>query len=106
MLTGDMQIQEELMALKTQRVVSCEVLKVGHHGDNTASGFNFISVVRPQIAVISTSTQEERDTPSGEVLLALRGVGAQTFVTQNAGDGVLVTLKDKIATAEHVSIAP
>lgn len=103
LLTGDMQIQEELSVLKTGKVQACEVLKVGHHGDDTASSYNLLSAVRPQIAVISTSTLEEKDTPAGTVLLSLKKVGAQTFVTQNASGGVLVGLSGFKATAEYVS---
>ncbi len=102
-LAGDMQVPEELDVLKIGAVVSCEVLKVGHHGDDTASSYNLLAAIKPQIAVISTSTEEESDTPAFEVLQNLKKVGAQTFVTQNAQGGVLVTLENGTAKAEYVS---
>ena len=103
LLAADMQIPEEMDVLAAKSVVPCEVLKVGHHGDNRASSYNFLATVKPQIAVISTSTEEENDTPSGDVLQGLRQVGAKTYVTQATEGGVLVTLKDGIAIAEYVN---
>lgn len=102
-LAGDMQVPEELEVLQTGRVVPCEVLKVGHHGDNTATSYNLATAIRPQIAVISTSTKEEPDTPSGDVLRTLRAVGATVLVTQDMTDAIMITLQNGVAEAFDIS---
>jgi len=103
MLTGDMQIPEETDALTAGSVIPCEVLKVGHHGDDKASSYPFLAAVKPQIAVISTSSEEEPDTPDPKVLKTLLHLGAKIYITQETEGGVLVTLADGTATAEYVN---
>lgn len=93
-LTGDMEVPEEQALLAAGLVESAAVLKVGHHGDDDASSAAFIYTVRPQIAVISTNTLEEPDTPDAAVVGRLWDVGAEVLVTQKATCGVLVTLTD------------
>ena len=92
MLTGDMEIPEEQALLAAGLVQSAAVLKVGHHGEQDASSEGFLYTVKPQIAVISTNTLEEPDTPDPAVLGRLWNIGAEVFVTQKATCGVQVTL--------------
>lgn len=92
LLTGDMEVEEEADLLSVQAIRSALVLKVGHHGDEDASSESFIYTVRPQIAVISTSTLEAPETPSSKVIKRLWNVGAEVFITQKATCGVQVAL--------------
>ena len=104
-LTGDMEVPEEQALLAAGLVESAAVLKVGHHGDDDASSAAFIYTVRPQIAVISTNTLEEPDTPDAAVVGRLWDVGAEVLVTQKATCGVLVTLADGNAIGRLVDYA-
>lgn len=93
LFTGDMKLDEE-MALLLQRVIPrADVLKVPFHGDNSACSDNFVRAVSPQLALISTSTKEEPDTPSAKVIKRLGLVDAQTLITQDFAQGVEITLK-------------
>lgn len=103
MLTGDMQIPEETDVLNAGTVVPCEILKVGHHGDDKASSYAFLATVKPQVAIISTSSVEEPDTPDPKVLRTLLHFGAKVYLTQEAEGGVLVTLAQGVASAEYVN---
>ncbi len=102
LLTGDMETPAEQALLAANLVQSAAVLKVGHHGDNDASSERFLYTVRPQIAVISTDTDEEPDTPDPGVLARLWNIGAEVFVTQKATCGVQVTLSGGVATGRAV----
>ena len=91
-LEGIMEVQEEQALLQAGLIEPALVLKVGHHGEDDASSAAFIYSVKPQIAVISTSTEEEPDTPSPDVIARLWNIGAEVFVTQQATRCILVTL--------------
>ena len=103
LLTGDMEVEEEADLLSVQAIRSELVLKVSHHGADDASSERFIYTVRPQIAVISTSSLEGPDTPSPKVIKRLWNVGAEVFVTQKATCGVQVTLSGGNAVGRLVN---
>ncbi|MBQ7848236.1 MAG: lamin tail domain-containing protein [Clostridia bacterium] len=92
LLAGDMEHEEEYELLNAGVIPKCEVLKVGNHGEGDATSEALIRYVQPRIAVISTSTQEEPDTPDARVLRNLFAVRADVYETQKAESGVLVTL--------------
>ena len=103
LLAGDMEHEEEFELLNAGVIPKCEVLKVGNHGEGDATSEALIRYVQPRIAVISTSTQEEPDTPDMAVLRNLYAVRSEVYETQQAESGVLVTLSDGQATAQLMS---
>ena len=105
LLAGDMEHPEEFELLNAGLIPRCEVLKVGNHGEEDATSEALVRYVQPRIAVISTSTQEEPDTPSMAVMRNLRGRGAQIFETQKAACGVMVTLTDGVPDARLMNYA-
>jgi len=88
--------------MRAGAIPQAAVLKVGHHGKNSASSLAFLATVRPQWAVISTSTEEDRHSPSPKVIGRLWRVHANVAVTQDAGLGVLVTLREGVADSRVV----
>ncbi len=103
LLAGDMEFPEELELLNAGVIPNCDVLKVGNHGEDDATSEALIKYVQPQIAVISTSTAEEPDTPSLRVERDLMKKGAAIYETQQAESGVLVTLQAGEAEAQLMS---
>lgn len=99
LLAGDMEYPEEDLLLADGLIPHCTVLKVGNHGENDATSPAFANAVRPQLAVISTNTWEEPDTPAPRVVKALTAVGAKVLVTQNAQAAVQVTVANGSAEA-------
>lgn len=93
LLCGDMEEPAEDLLLAAGAVPGCDVLKVGHHGEGDATGEAFAMAVMPKLAVISTDSAAEPDTPSKRVMKLLRGVGAQIALTETAGDGVLAEIR-------------
>ncbi len=100
LLTGDMELPAEELLLFRNLVPRATILKVAHHGEDDATSPLFVSVVSPQVAIISTSTAERDNTPSESVLRTLSYFGVDTFVTQDVSLGYLVTLENGNA---HVS---
>lgn len=103
LLTGDMKSEEEATLISAGMLSKVDVLKVGHHGDNGATSAAFAQIVKPQIAVISTSENEEQDTPNSSVLKRLYNAGCKTCViTQDFDDAALVTLDNGNVQVENV----
>ena len=103
LLTGDMELEEENELIEAGLISQAAVLKVAHHGRDDTTSRQFALLVRPQWAVISTSTVERPDTPSAKVLSYLRDARASVAVTQEAQVGILITLEDGQASAEAIN---
>lgn len=94
LLCGDMKKEEEADLLEAGNLCVCTLLKAGHHGDSGILSTPFLKAVRPEAAVISTSTAEEPDTPAPSILQKLKDAGCTVYVTQDCHDAVLFTLSD------------
>ena len=105
LLTGDMEFPEEDELLAAGGIPPCDVLKVANHGESDATSESLVRAVQPKIAVISTSTAAEPDTPSGRVMAVLGAAGAQIYQTQQAQSGVLVTIEAGEVTASLMGYA-
>ena len=104
LLTGDMELPEEAALLAQGDDLKCDVLKVPNHGDDDTTSAEFASAAGAKLAVISTDSQEKPDTPDPGVLSRLKAAGSQVAVTQDAGMGLLVTLKGGVPTVVSVDI--
>ncbi len=93
LLTGDMEFPEEDSLLKAGVIPQVDVLKIGNHGEGDATSRQFVITASPKLAVISTNTEEEPDTPDPAVIRLLQGQNIPVVITQDAENGVLVTLK-------------
>ena len=100
LLTGDMEFPEESSLLNAGLIPRADVLKIGNHGEGDATSNALIAAVQPSLAIISTNTEDEPDTPDPRVLKLLSGAGIRVLVTQDAELGVLVTLRNGEITAE------
>ncbi|MCX7911868.1 MAG: MBL fold metallo-hydrolase, partial [Dehalococcoidales bacterium] len=96
LLTGDIAAPEEWELLRRRALDGCTVLKVPHHGSKTASSPEFLSMVRPKLAVISVGAANRYGLPDGDVIGRLEGLvgrdniyrtdehGSVTFVTDGS----------------------
>lgn len=102
LLTGDIERAAERALVDGNGGLEADVLKVAHHGAGTSSSPEFLAAVQPQVAVISAGLGNAFNHPRDEVLRRLRGVGAQVFRTDLAGDVVVRTDGHVITVAlEH-----
>ena len=100
LLAGDMEIPEETSLLQAGVLSQVDVLKVGNHGEGDATGEAFMEAVQPRVAVISTNSDDEPDTPANRVMKLLKRYNVTVYLTQDTENGVLVTLRDGEILAE------
>lgn len=97
LFTGDMETGAEADLLDSGADVSATVLKAGHHGSDTSTGYRFLREVMPQYAVISVGEGNKYGHPSDEVLSRFRDAGTEVYRTDMQGhiiaksDGKTVT---------------
>ena len=86
LFTGDAERETEQVLLDSGYTLHADVLKVGHHGSDTSTGYPFLREVMPTYAVISCGKNNAYGHPDDGVLSKLRDAGVQTFRTDLQGD--------------------
>jgi len=85
LFTGDMELTAENDMLDNGADVDVDVLKVGHHGSYTSTGYRFLYEAMPQYAVISVGAGNDYGHPHKEPLARLRDAGCTIFRTDHLG---------------------
>lgn len=85
LFTGDAEREEEQDMLDTGVPLSSTVLKVGHHGADTSTGYPFLNKVRPIFAVISVGASNVYGHPSDNTLSRLRDADVRVYRTDLQG---------------------
>ena len=94
LLTGDMEFPEENVLLTAGLIPKADVLKIANHGESDATSGALVAAVQPQLAVISTNSDDEPDTPSPRVLMTLKSSNVPVLITEDSQEGILVTLRN------------
>jgi competence protein ComEC len=90
LLTGDAESPAEAQMVSAYNC-SAYVLKVAHHGSNSASSTSFLRAVTPHIAVISVGANNTYGHPAPQVLARLAAVNAAVYRTDTQGTIVVTT---------------
>lgn len=86
LFTGDAEkVSEDEMLEREFDSLSADVLKVGHHGSDTATSADFLNAVDPEYAVISCGTGNSYGHPHSETLENLTAAGAEVYRTDELG---------------------
>lgn len=99
LFTGDMETGAEEDLIQSGADLEATVLKVGHHGSDTSTGYQFLREVMPKYGVISVGEGNKYGHPSDEVLSRLRDAGTEVYRTDMQGhviaesDGKTVTFR-------------
>lgn len=72
-------------ACEPETVPDCTILKVAHHGSRTATSESFLSMTKPEIAVISVGADNRYGHPTQRVLDDLAAVGSDILRTDQSG---------------------
>jgi competence protein ComEC len=93
MFTGDLEHEgEEYLINKYPEFLQADVLKVGHHGSRTASGFEFVKQVNSNYAFISTALKNRFDFPHPETLITFAHLNDKLIISGR--DGALQIISD------------
>lgn len=86
LFTGDAETDEEHDILEAGYDVSCDVLKVGHHGSDTSTSYPFLRAAMPEYAVISVGTDNAYGHPTEATISKLRDADVRVYRTDMQGD--------------------
>ncbi|MEE9324066.1 MAG: ComEC/Rec2 family competence protein [Dehalococcoidia bacterium] len=89
LLTGDIEGFTEGLLVEGNRDLASTVLKVAHHGSKTSTTSDFLSVVDPEIAVISVGVENPFGHPHADTLNTLEGVIEDERIYQTAQHGTI-----------------
>ena len=85
LFTGDAQTPSETEILATNYNLKADVLKVGHHGSDTATSPSFLAAVKPKYAVIEVGTGNDYGHPHTVTLQKLAAAGVTVYRTDLNG---------------------
>lgn len=97
LFTGDAEKLSEKEILNKNYDISCDVLKVGHHGSTSSSSKPFLDKVSPKIAIISCGKNNDYGHPHRETVDELKKRNIQIYRTDIDGSIVLISDGKKIA---------
>lgn len=80
---------EKYLIEKYREKLDVDILKLGHHGSDTASSQNFLETVTPRDAIISAGKDNKYGHPSRRVLKRLERVSSTIWRTDEEGDVTL-----------------
>lgn len=116
LFTGDMETDAESDLLDhwgdENPLLHADVLKMGHHGSNTSSGYRFLNAVDPDYAVISVGTGNSYGHPHREPMARLRQAEITALRTDELGhilahsDGTTVTFTWQNQNAQPEDVTP
>ena len=86
LFAGDAEREAENMILNRGYDLRSDVLKVGHHGSASSTGYYWLRQIAPQYAVISVGKGNSYGHPTETVLSRLRDADVTTFRTDLQGD--------------------
>ncbi len=104
-MCGDAEQEAESDICNSGLDISADVLKVGHHGSDTATSNLFLGKVNPKYAVISVGEGNQYGHPYLETLKKLKDLGTKYFRTDEQGtiiatsDGTDITWDKKPSTS-------
>jgi competence protein ComEC len=96
LFTGDAEKLSEDEILSKNYDISCDLLKIGHHGSSSSSSKSFLDKASPKIAVISCGKNNDYGHPNHKTVDALEKKKMQIYRTDVDGSIVLISDGKKI----------
>ena len=86
LLMGDAEREVEQALINSGAATPCTVLKVGHHGSNSSTSYQFLWNIMPQYSVICVGKGNTYGHPTSDVLSRLRDADTTLYRTDMQGD--------------------
>ncbi|MGE5174584.1 MAG: DNA internalization-related competence protein ComEC/Rec2 [Betaproteobacteria bacterium] len=96
---GDIGDVSEQYLIKSGQSLKCDVLKVPHHGSKSSSTDAFVSLARPEIAVVTVGRTNPYHHPSEDVIERYEKIGARICRTDTDGAVIIRTKQDRLEIA-------
>jgi competence protein ComEC len=91
LLMGDAEkeVEEELREDYGVDITDIDILKAGHHCSRTASNYDFLKIVNPELSVCSCGQENRFGHPHKETLENFKALGIEYYITWEEGDYVV-----------------
>lgn len=106
LFTGDMEIPAETDLVESGADLKADVLKVGHHGSDTSTGYRFLREVMPSHAIVSVGEGNSYGHPNEKTLSLLSDAGATVYRTDKLGHIIAVSDGTNVTVSWASSAAP
>jgi len=93
LFTGDIGIEAERDILRTMPGLKVDLIKVPHHGSKSSSGEDFVSQIRPEVAVVTVGRGNQYHHPTDEVLARYEKIGS--LICRTDLDGAVTIAANK-----------
>jgi Predicted hydrolase (metallo-beta-lactamase superfamily) len=97
LFTGDMEEVAEKELLAQNLDLEADVLKVGHHGSYSSTGYLFLRTVNPRYSVISCGLNNDYGHPHEETMSRLNDVGSTIFRIDQLGTIIATSEGDQLS---------
>lgn len=91
LLAGDAETQTEERMIAKETSLAAKILKVAHHGSKYATSQNYLSSVKPEVAIISDAENNRYGHPSQSTLDRLKAANVKLFRTDFGGEITILT---------------
>jgi competence protein ComEC len=93
LFTGDagFSAEVEMLADSTTSLPDIDILKVGHHGSYSSTSQDFLTVIRPEVAIYEAGTGNSYGHPHKETINRLKANGVTIYGTDKNGSIVVTT---------------
>lgn len=85
LLTGDLEADGETWIQENEEVLSCNVLKIAHHGSKYSTSLDWLEKTLPEISIISCGLDNRYGHPHKEVIERLNQIKSKIFITKEMG---------------------
>jgi beta-lactamase superfamily II metal-dependent hydrolase len=91
LFTGDAGREAETSMISAGVLQHSDILKVAHHGSQTASSQTFLDIVRPEVAIYMADGNNQYGHPHPQTMSALQTIGAKVYGTDACGTITVTT---------------
>lgn len=98
---GDAENEAEYKMIKQAENLSADLIKIGHHGSDTATSEDFLKKVKPELAIIQVGANNDFRHPSPRTIKKLLRQGVRIYRTdldgtiRSIGNGKTIEIKTK-----------